>query len=114
MQQQASNPLCWIASTQSGLGDRLINIAYMLTLSRKMGLALYLEWKGYDPPVGKVPEYRSQDILIENLWKHMKFPNDLTIVTDGRFPLINNGIGCSIYGGGSIIIRLRLHLCVPN
>ena len=102
MQQQTTKPLCWMSSTQSGLGDRLINTAYMLTLARKMGLVLHMEWRGYDPPAGKVPEYRSQDILIENLWKHMKFPNDLAIVTDGRFPSIDNGIGCSIYGGFSI------------
>ena len=102
MQQQTTKPLCWMSSTQSGLGDRLINTAYMLTLARKMGLALHMEWKGYDPPAGKVPEYRSQDILIENLSRHIQFPNDLVIVSDRHFPVTNNGMDCTIYGGFSI------------
>lgn len=32
----------------------------------------------------------------------MKFPSDLVVVTNGQFPMINNEMGCTVYGGFSI------------
>lgn len=91
----SSSPVIWNASTESGLGDRLLNVIFMLTVCRKINSPLYLEWKRYGLKSIDA-QFRAQDILLENILSKLTFPNDLHIVNPGKIP--SSGLICNKYG----------------
>ena len=88
---------CWVNATESGLGDRLLNTFFALTVARKLDMSLCLEWKPYCKPTGDVPDYREKDILLENMRANIELPEDICILQNKRFP--ENGFICWEYYG---------------
>src|SRR4051812_40838857 len=76
--------LLWRKPTESGLGDRLIDLFLLLGLARSQGRALLLpHWGKYHEDPAH-PAHRREDIKLENVLNYLQFPVDCLILQDGQ------------------------------
>lgn len=82
-----NKPILWKNSPESGIGDRLMTIMVVFTFCRKIKSPLYVHWR---PRIRQdiEPEFRDEDIILNNMLTMMKFPVDLNIIdTNSEYPV---------------------------
>lgn len=87
----------WNQSIASGLGDRLINTIFVLTICRKINSSLYFEWLENKVPIPSDTKFREQDILLHNMLNKIEFPKDLNILDIGKTIQVLNPLFCTDY-----------------
>jgi hypothetical protein len=87
----------WNQAIASGLGDRLINTIFVLTICRKLNSSLYFQWLPNMVPIPTDTKFREEDILLDNMLSKINFPQDLNILPIGGFAEITNELLCPEY-----------------
>jgi len=77
--ENIKHSVIWNQSIASGLGDRLINTIFVLTVCRKINSSLYFQWLDFRGSIPIDIKFREQDILLHNVLDKMKFPEDLNV-----------------------------------
>lgn len=68
----------WVRPTESGLCDRLYDLHFLSAYARVNNARVYTKWEKFDIKDIDAP-HRRQDILIENVRAHIKFPDEIVI-----------------------------------
>lgn len=77
------NAIYWTKPTQSGLGDRLVDISKLLAYARIIGKPLYTNWANFE--IKKIDaQHRSTDILLGNVKNHINFPQGIYFESSKR------------------------------
>jgi hypothetical protein len=66
----------WTMPTESGLGDRLVDVAQLLAFSRVFKRPLYMQWPRFQSKDIDTA-HRATDILKENVVNYLRLPKDL-------------------------------------
>jgi len=77
----AQRSLRWTAPTQSGIGDRLIDVILVLSLARLAKSHLYMVWPEptQNEQINSKTPHRLVDVKVENISRYINLPSDLTI-----------------------------------
>ena len=92
--------LVWTNSTCSGLGDRLIDLFLMASLSKLLDKNLYLEWNPVKINYSNVPAMRYDDYKLENLLEYFSFPSFIKFIKLNEIVVGHQDIIFQYYLGG--------------
>lgn len=87
----------WTHPTESGLGDRLVDIVHLLALARIKGRKLCFEWPKFSIKNIDIA-HRAIDILLPNVLKHIHFPPDVLFQNgDEKSECFSEGLGGGMF-----------------